>query len=433
MSFLNALRALSQHDRRPNRRPDRRPASTYTGRPSLPAPMDGKRASGLSGGLSSGTGSGGLGGGSGTKAPSGPEAEITKLVGELEARVKKRPTGAVAPMDARELSQRILQIEDAIQKAIADVDRLALLLTTKYGNEKHAFPQALKDGLLSNDQLGRIISYVSALQADLEAARRAHTARVIHESSKAHPKAKQSAGKSDGVPSAHRGPTSGVSWTGGSRGVEAARKTNGIYDQTITRDHVTRSSSRGIGAESSVQLAPTAGGQFSSKDANTYAVAVVSSADRQQAASRVQAPAPTLISSSTTPRFSVGDEVTFKYNGCRLGGTVISYTDDQDTYLIEWTTYVQHKKTTRRFTVRSSDVIGPASRFENTNPNAMFYEGSLIWYHRGSDSFPGKVNKYSDKWSKPGNQQHAYSIYYRDENDHEKFETQAYQTHLQPR
>jgi hypothetical protein len=90
--------------------------------------------------------------------------------------------------------------------------------------------------------------------------------------------------------------------------------------------------------------------------------------------------------------------------------------------------------------VPSRDVIGPASRFENTTPNAMFYEGSLIWYHLGPDSFPGKVNKYSDKWSKysdkwskPGNQQHAYSISYYDETGYEKFEEQAYQTNLQPR
>ena len=217
-------------------------------------------------------------------------------------------------------------------------------------------------------------------------------------------------------------------------GVYARKDYRDVTYDAIVRANVTgsSSSSSSSGQASWEQLQTVAAGvQYSKSDAFRYTKSAVASADRQGPASGARASADPL-STSTPPRFAVKDKVTFKRNLSRLGGTVISYNDQKKEYQIEW---IHTNRTTHQFLVLDKDIIritlGRA--FENDARNQLFSKGWLIWFHRGNDSFQGKVTAYLENKSDPGTHRYTYSIVYDDENKEEKNEAQVDQIYLERR
>jgi hypothetical protein len=69
--------------------------------------------------------------------------------------------------------------------------------------------------------------------------------------------------------------------------------------------------------------------------------------------------------------------------------------------------------------------------FSNSARAQVFSKNSLIWFHRGHDSFQGNVKEYQVSKSDPGKQQYTYSIRYDDDDGDEKHEEQIDQIYLE--
>jgi hypothetical protein len=195
------------------------------------------------------------------------------------------------------------------------------------------------------------------------------------------------------------------------------------YDE-IVRDHVTLSSSRQASSQVAQQLAA-----YTDRHASEYVAAAVKSADGKLAPilHLPQAAAVT----KTVGAFNDNDEVTFKYKLCKLGGKVISYDYSKDTYTIEWIK-TNPVRTKFRFTsVSSKNVSTRTPEFSNSAKDQVFSKDRLIWFHRGHDSFQGKVKEYQASKSDPGKQLYIYSIVYEDEKGYENHDEHVPQIYLE--
>jgi hypothetical protein len=207
---------------------------------------------------------------------------------------------------------------------------------------------------------------------------------------------------------------------------------NGYSKKTyeeIVREYVSSSSTSSRQASSQVAQPLAA---YTDRHASEYATSALASAEGKLAPTMhlPQAAADT----KKVRAFKDNDEVTFKYNRCRLGGKVISYKDSKNTYKIEWIKKYPKRTKFHFESVSSTDVYTRKQpEFSNSARDQVFSDNSPIWFHRGHDSFQGKVKEYQVSKSDPEKQRYTYSIRYEDDDGDEKHEEQIDQIYLERR